>query len=53
LIIGRPISPSSTGKNAEIVKLDVMTWVRTPVPPLCVCEFMMAMSSRLSTKNKN
>jgi len=29
-----------------------MTGVRTPVPPLCVCEFMMVLSSRLSKKKK-
>jgi len=29
-------SPSSTGKNAEIVRPDVMIEVRTSVPPL-VC----------------
>jgi len=34
------------------IRLDVMTGVRTPVPPLCVCEFMMVLSSRLSTKKK-
>jgi len=44
------ISPTSTGKNAEIVRSDVMTEGRTPVPPLYVCEFMMALSSRLSKK---
>ena len=44
------ISPSSTGKNAKIVRSDIMIGVRTPVPPLCMCEFMMALSSRLSTK---
>jgi len=29
-----------------------MTGVRILVPPLCVCEFMMALSSRLSTQKK-
>jgi len=46
------ISPNSTGKNTEIVKPDVMTRVQTPVPPLCMCEFMMTLSSRLSTQKK-
>jgi len=43
------ISSSSIGKNAEIVRLDVLIGVQTSVPPLYVCEFM---SSRLSTKKK-
>jgi len=29
-----------------------MTRVRTPVPPFCMCEFMMTLSSRLSTKKR-
>jgi len=45
------ISLSSTDKNAEIVRLDVKTGVRTPVFSLCVCEFMMTLSSLLSKKN--
>jgi len=48
-----PISPSSTNKNAEIVRPNVMTGVRTPVPPLCVCEFISVLPSRLSTKKIN
>jgi hypothetical protein len=46
------ISPSSTDKNVEIIRPDVMVRVRTPVPLLCVCDFMIALSSRLSTKQK-
>jgi len=30
-----------------------MTGVRTPVPSLCMCEFMMALPSRLPTKKKS
>jgi len=41
---------SSIGKNDKIVRPDVMIGVRTPIPPLCVCKFMMVLSSRLSTK---
>jgi len=48
-----PISPSSTSKNAEIVRSDVMTGVRTMVLPLCVCEFTVVSPSRLSRKKKN
>jgi len=48
----RLISPSSTCKNAEIVRPDIMIGVQTPIPLLCVCEFMMALSSRLSTQKK-
>jgi len=44
------ISPNSTDKNAEIVRSDVMIGVRTPVHSLYVCEFMMALSSRLFIK---
>jgi len=29
-----------------------MSGVRTSVPPFCVCEFMMALPYRLSTKKK-
>jgi len=29
-----------------------MIGVRIPVPPLCVCEFMIALPSRLSKKTK-
>jgi len=47
-----PISPNSTGKNVKIVRPDVMTEVRTPVPPLCVCEFMMALASSIYPKKK-
>jgi len=39
-------------KNTEIVKPDVMIGVQIPIPPLCVCEFMMTLSSRLSTQKK-
>jgi len=45
-----PISLSSTDKNVKIVRSDVMTEVRTPVPSLCVCEFMMVLPSLLPTK---
>jgi hypothetical protein len=44
------ISPSSTDKNAEIVRPDVMIGVRTPMPSFYVYEFMMALLSRLSKK---
>lgn len=47
-----PISPSSTGENAEIVRPDIMIEIRTPAPPLCVCEFTMALPFLLSTKKK-
>jgi len=39
-------------QNAEIVRPDVMTRVRILVPPLCMCEFMMALPSLLSTEKK-
>lgn len=47
------MSPSSNDKNAEIVRLDVMIRVRTSEPPLCVCEFVLTLSSRLSTKKNS
>jgi len=39
-------------QNVKIVRPDVMTGVRTPVPPL-MCEFIMALPFRLSTKKKS
>jgi len=44
------ISPSSTDKKVEFVSPDVMIGVRTPAPPLYVCEFTMALPFLLSTK---
>ena len=38
-------------QNVEIVRPDVMTGGRTPIPPL-MCEVIMALPFRLSKKNK-
>jgi len=46
------INPSSTDKNVEIVRSDIMIGVRTPIPLFYVCEFMMVLSSLLSKKNQ-
>lgn len=47
-----PISPISTSKNVKIVRPNVMIGVQTPIPPLCLCEFMMVLPSCLSKKKK-
>ncbi|RHN54441.1 hypothetical protein MtrunA17_Chr5g0406861 [Medicago truncatula] len=46
------IIPSSTDKNVEIVKPDVLIGVQTLVPPLCVCELMMTLPFLLCTKKQ-
>jgi len=40
----------STDKNVKIVRLNVITGVRTSILLFYVCEFMMILSSYLSTK---
>jgi len=51
--MGCPINFSSINKNVEIVKLNGMIGVRTPISRLCVYEFMMVLSSHISIKTKN
>jgi len=50
--LSRLISPSSTDKNVEIVRSDIMTEIQTPVPSLSVCEFTMVLPSLQSKKKK-
>ena len=49
-LLNCPISRNSTGKNVEIVRPDILTEVRIPTPPLCVCEFMMTLPFLLRPK---